>query len=455
LWTVHWQEAWYWGFASLVTFAVFLAALALLFPRKGALGLRPLAISLGLVALPLICLYFINTKVIIYQVLDVDGGPLAGIPVKISHHSTQVALTGFPGDVFLRTDQRGQVSIRIFRSEQCGALVNEQPRDSNQDYGYSSESVFLPLGPDIAARKWIFISPHYVEHYWIIEFGPGLPFVPQHCATVAPEQESALIPVYLRRHNSTTLPPYFKSLFDPAANTDPEVSLARISNMGSSIESFNRLSDLLASLSNDNHNRILILHTLRDLAYQIAAISDGLPALTTTKTYATKEQRENCSEMLYCWLSGNAPQSLSHLDRVAYVKQRMDQAASSIVEALHPLMFNEPYAYEVLGALGASARPAMRFYPEVFDKGTPAAKDYALRIISYVGPSPDDVIFLIRSKNPDCVSSAIEFYRNRSDAEVPKDLTKLQVARSHESDPQIVSAFDQAINEVTRRLQSP
>lgn len=453
--SILWREAIYWGFGSLAAFVVFILALAILFPRKRALNPKPVAISVGLVAGALTCLYFINTKVITYKVVDVDGGPIEGISVKVTHSATQVALTGFPGEAFLRTDQQGQVSIRVFRSEGCGALVNEHHPDSYQDSSYSSESVFLPLSPDIAARKWIFISPHYVEHYWIIEFGPGLPFVPQHCAALAPEHESALIQVYLRRHNSITLPPYFKSLFDAVSNTNRDISLARLSNKGSSIESFNRLDDLLANISNDTQNRILILHTLRDLAYQIAAISDDLPALTTGKTYATEEQKENCSKMLYCWLSGNAPTSLPHLERVAYIKQRMDQAASSIVEALHPLMLNEPYAYEVLGALGVSARSAMRFYPEVFDKGTPAAKDYALRIISYVGPSLNDVIFLIRSKNPECVNSAIEFYRNRNTAEVSMDLNTLQVARSHESDPQIISAFDQAINEVTRRLQAP
>jgi len=209
-WTIHWQEANYWGFGSLAAFVVFILTLALLFPRKRALSSKPVAISVGLVAGALTCLYFINTKVITYQVIDVDGGPIEGIPVKVTHHAIQVALTGFPGEALLRTDRQGQVSIRIFRSEQCGALVNDQPRDNYQDALYSSESVWLPLRPDMEARKWVFISDDYEEHSWIIEFGPGLPFVSQKCATFEPNPAADLIHVYLRRHTSkifSTQPP--------------------------------------------------------------------------------------------------------------------------------------------------------------------------------------------------------------------------------------------------------
>ncbi len=157
--------------------------------------------------------------------------------------------------------------------------------------------------------------------------------------------------------------------------------------------------------------------------------------------------------MLYIWLSGNSsPPPLSHDDRIVYIRQRLDQATIKLIDALHPVMLKKRSAYRVLGELQQNARPAMKFYPEVFEKGTDEAKEGALGVISQIVPSAKDVAFLIRSKNPRWVAQASWIGMNSNEADLSEDLKTLEALKSQESDTQNIAAFDQVINLVREQL---
>jgi hypothetical protein len=94
----------------------------------------------------------------------------------------------------------------------------------------------------------------------------------------------------------------------------------------------------------------------------------------------------------------------------------------------------------------------MKFYPEVFEKGTDDAKEGALEVIGPIAPYAQDVAFLLRSKKPTWIECASRICLNSSAAELSDDLKTLETLKSQESDAQNIAAFEQVINEVSEQL---
>ena len=403
---------------------------------------------------------FANTMVINYEVRDVDGGPLESIPIHVAHHANGVALTWFPGEALLRTNKEGKASIRIFKSEECDANVNDRLGQSpGYNSNYSDDNAFFtPAGDQKQMDGWSFGKHCIIEHSYGLEFQNGLPTISQRCLESPLTSDSGVVHVYLRRGDSSTLPPYFDQIINQET-ADPALKTARLMSLGGSIESFNHLDELFSALSRDGTQQNVALYSLSLLALQIREISTDLSGLSldinvpSRRYLATNDQRQKCSQTLYLWLSGSkSPPPLSHDDRIAYIRQRMEQATLKLIDALHPVMLKKKLAYEVLEQLQQNARPAMKYYPEVFEKGTADAKEGALESIGQIAPSAQDVAFLVRSKNPTWINCASRISSNSTAAELSDDLKSLESLKAQESDAQNIAAFEQVIKLVSNQL---
>ena len=460
-WTIRSDDASKWGFFSAAALGVLVLFLIFMFPRKPARGLKVTVVSVGLTALILLILFFLNTTTVTYQVIDVDGGPLKDIPIEITHHANGVAITGFWGSTVLRTDTQGAASIRIFKSEECAATVNDLLGKS-PGYGnshYSEDNVFLASTSAQEQLGGLPLGNHdVVGHSYMLDFHNNLPYISQRCLEPLPNSVQKVIQVYLRRRESPTLPPYFDQIIGQTS-TDPDFQKARLMSLGGSIQSFNHIDELLSAVSKENALQDAALFSLDQLALQIREISSNLSGLSLDinipqpRYRSTNDQRQICSQTLYIWLSGNSsPPPLSHDERIAYIKQRMDQATIELIDALHPAMLKTKLAYGVLEELQQGARPAMKFYPEIFEKGTNDAKEGALESIIQIAPSAKDVSFLIRSKNPAWIDRASAITFNSTAAELSDDLKSLDSLKAQESDSQNIAAFDKVINAVSHQL---
>jgi len=460
-WTFRYDEAPKWGFASVGVLGFLVLFLIFMFPRKPARRVSVAAASVGLTALALCLLYLLNTTVITYEVKDVDGGPLKDITIAITHHANGVALTGPAGDTVLRTDEQGKASIRIFKSEECDAHVNDRlghpPGYGNSNYS-DDNAFFISASAQERAEDWPWGNHDAIEHSYMLEFQNGLPYIPQRCMESPLTSGSGVVHVYLRRSDSLTLPPYFDQIIKQESN-DPAFKTMQLMSLGGSIESFNHLDELLSALSHEGSQQDAVLYSLDLLALQIRQISTGLSGLSLDvnipqrRYLSTNDQRQKCSQILYIWLSGsNSPPPLSHTDRIAYIQQRMDQATIKLIDALHPVMLKKKAAYRVLGELQQNARPAMKFYPEVFEKGTDEAREGALEVLSQIVPSAEQIAFLIRSKHAAWIERASGISFNSTAAELSDDLKILETLKAQESDTQNIAAFEQVIKLARDRL---
>ncbi len=458
-WTLRYATAQTCGLLSAGVGVLFLLTLILLFPRKPAGGLMVALASTGLIAVLVWVLFYSGTRVVSYEVLDVDGVPLEGIPVYVTHHANGIALTWFSQSTLLHTDAEGKASIRIFKSEQCGANVNDPHGDiPGWDLGYANENMFY--FPQTAQRKGEgspFTQQGILERSYLLEFQAGLPSVWQRFLETRIDTDSAPIRIYLRRQDSATLPPYYSHILRQDSS-DPDFVRARLMSLGGSIESFNHLNALLPALAENDWRQDAALDSLDLLASQINAISRDLPSLSLVKPtarspYSTKEEKERCSRLLYGWLSGSlSPPDLPHAERLEYIQKRMEEASLQIIDALHPLLLKKKSAYSVLRDLERNARPALKFYPEVFERGTDEAKLAALLLIESVAPPAKDVAFLLHSKTPGWSEYVSRLCSNSSVAKLAADLETLEALKSKESDPQTRAAFEQVIQKVQEQL---
>ena len=370
-WTIQYYAAPKWGFWSAGALALFVLFLVLLFPRKPARGIKITVASIGLVALVLCILFYANTTVVNYVVRDADGGPLEGIPIHITHHANGVAFTLFPGEALLHTNKEGKASTRIFKSEECDATVNDRFGNTQgcRNSNYSDDNAFFTPASDQEQMDGWSLGKHcIIEHSYGLEFQNGLPTISQRCLESPLNSGSGVVHVYLRRGDSSTLPPHFDQIINQES-ADPALKTARLMSLGGSIESFNHLDELFSALSSDGTQQNVALYSLSLLALQIREVSTDLPGLSldvnvpSRRYLATNDQRQKCSQTLYLWLSGSkSPPPLSHDDRIAYIRQRMDQATLKLIDALHPVMLKKKSAYEVLEQLQQNARPAMKYY---------------------------------------------------------------------------------------------
>jgi hypothetical protein len=459
-WTVRYDAAPKWGFFSAGTFIFAFLYLILLFPRKPARRARVALTALALAVFLLGVLYYANTRVITYEVRDVQGTPLEDIPIDIRHHASGVALTWFPGEQLLRTDKDGKANLRVFKSEECEASANELLGQTNGfgNSNYSGEMAFFtPIQATAQDAKWLFGEHAMVEHSYMLESKDGLLFVPQRCLVSPLNTDPGFIPIYLRRIDSTDLPPYFDQMVK-SDSADPSVQQARMLSLGESVGSFNHLDELLAAASRDDSLQNSALWGLNLLATQISAITRHLPALsaadnTNQSNGTTEAQREADSQTLYIWLSSTqSPPPLSHPDRVAYIHHRMEDTTNRLIEALHPAMLKNKLAYPVLEELRELARPAAKYFPEVFAKGTPEAQEGALEQILFISPRAEDVAFLIRSKKPEWIERVSAMGMNSDADDLSADLAALQNLKSQEKDPENIAAFDRVIRSVSEDL---
>jgi hypothetical protein len=270
-WTIQSDAAPKWGFFSAGALVFLVLWIAVLFPRKPARHMKIAMASVSLTALLLCVLFYANTRAIVYEVNDVDGGPLEDIPIHITHHANGVALTWFPGEKLLRTDKQGKATIRIFRSEQCDAnlndLLGQRPGFGNSKFSCDN-AFFIPIEATVRDAAWLFGTHGLVEHSYMLEFQKGPPSVSQRCLESPLYADSGIIPIYLRRRDSTTLPPYFDQILkEDSAN--PIIQQARVMSLGGSIESFNHLDELLADVSRDDPLQDSALFSLDFLATQV------------------------------------------------------------------------------------------------------------------------------------------------------------------------------------------
>lgn len=457
LWTTQYEAAWKWLFLSGGVSVLCALFVALLFPRKPARGVKIATASVCLMALIVCVLYFANTRVVSYEVCDVEGRPLENIPIRVAHYANRVVLTGFPGETVLRTDKDGHAAIRIFKNEEWRANVNDVA-GGNPELGnstYSEENVFFAsVSPESRGTEWPYKQHEVLEHTYVLK-APPWHVIYQRC--MEPVINLASVRIYLSRRDSFALPPYYAHIIN-LNSTDTDIQDARLMSLGGSIEGFNHLEELLAAALRDDSRQDIAIHSLSLLADQIYWISNNLPELSLEgpklgRPYGWREEREKYSQMLYVWLSGNtSPPPLSHHERIAYIGQRIDQAARQIIEAIHPLMLKKKGAFEVLQNLDKEARPAMKFYPEVFEKGTAAAQQGALGALDRILPPAEDVAFLLRSKNPTWINNAMIICTNSSAAELAHNIKIFEGLKAEEKDPQNIAAFARAIDLATNEL---
>jgi hypothetical protein len=130
----------------------------------------------------------------------------------------------------------------------------------------------------------------------------------------------------------------------------------------------------------------------------------------------------------------------------------MEQATTRIIDALHPAMLKKKLAYTVLEELRENAQPAVKFYPEVFAKGTAEAQESALESLLSIQPTADDVAFLIRSKKPEWIKGVSQISMNSNADKLSADLKTLDTLKSQEKDAENITAFDQVIRSVSQEL---
>ena len=234
IWTIQYDAAPKWGFLSIGVFALFVLVLVVLFPRKPARGLLVVTTSACLAAALCCILFYANTRVVTYEVHDVDGGPLEGIPIQVTHHANGVAVTWFPGEALLRTDKRGKAAIRIFKSEECDANVNDL-LGKPHGYGnsqYSEDNVFFTSTSAQEQTGGLSLGKNeVVEHSYLLEVQNVPLYVSQRCLALLSNSDRGVIPIYLRRRDSPTLPPYFGQIINQTT-ADPDFKKERLMSLG-------------------------------------------------------------------------------------------------------------------------------------------------------------------------------------------------------------------------------
>lgn len=455
----------YYGFLLLFSLPAFVLLVILFFfsPSKQLFLKPPVSYTFYFVGFILICFYIFSLRKIKFQVFDTQNHPLSNVTIEVDHSMFGGVGVGCIGKAYLVTNSEGEASCHIFKNENfsarvfCSPYSKEKFQDQNISLRFSNQSENI-ANYLLACYSW------KIE----LHLGQRSDYIYQSYTRVFKMEDEFVFPVELLEEEEfkhLSYSKFFKNS-DFLSIQNLNLKSLAIQNIGSTLDGISRISYLIQNLSDKSEIHRSAIQALTSIACQLSDIhgfilknensirkSIFIQGRISTKTEREKELFKLFLKNIYFFLNeGNSSNGKIEASS-ENVQDFLQIHANLIIQGLAPYLLEEDVdVFNIFNELGELARSSLKYYPEVFRHGSERKKEQALRALYRISPSPQEMMFLIKSKNEIYIDRVAEVMRTRKNTAL-EDLKFLLKEKSIEKDAIILRAYDLILEKMSSNIE--